>query len=264
MRMPAALFDTHVHLNAAPLIENLDREIDRARQAGVESFLIPGVRWKEWPQMLSVARAVPGALVAPGLHPLAAAEWNEEVAGGLIDLFSNTLTAAVGEIGLDALIDSPDMEVQERAFRSQLRLAVEAQLPVLIHCRRATGRLLDILRQEKAQRVGGIFHAFSGSIETAMEAIRLGFVLGFGGPLTYPNARRIPEVLRQVPKDAIVLETDAPDMPPHPHRGEPNAPANLPLIARRVAEVRGWSEEETARVTTENARRILKPVTSHR
>jgi TatD DNase family protein len=82
--------------------------------------------------------------------------------------------------------------------------------------------------------------------------------------LTYPNARRIPEVLRQVPKDAIVLETDAPDMPPHPHRGEPNAPANLPLIARRVAEVRGWSEEETARVTTENARRILKPVTSHR
>jgi TatD DNase family protein len=262
--MPAALFDTHVHLNAAPLIENLDREIDRARQAGVESFLIPGVRWKEWPQMLSVARAVPGALVAPGLHPLAAAEWNEEVAAGLIDLFSNTLTAAVGEIGLDALIDSPDMEVQERAFRSQLRLAVEAQLPVLIHCRRATGRLLAILREEKAQRVGGIFHAFSGSIETAMEAIRLGFVLGFGGPLTYPNARRIPEVLRQVPKDAIVLETDAPDMPPHPHRGEPNAPANLPLIARRMAEVRGWSEEETARVTTENARRILKPVTSHR
>jgi TatD DNase family protein len=168
------------------------------------------------------------------------------------------LTAAVGEIGLDALIDSPDLEVQERAFRSQLRLAVEAQLPVLIHCRRATGRLLDILREEKSQRVGGIFHAFSGSIETAMEAIRLGFVLGFGGPLTYPNARRILEVLRQVPKDAIVLETDAPDMSPHPHRGEPNAPANLPFIARRVAEVRGWSEEETARVTTENARRILK------
>jgi len=257
MRMPAPLFDTHVHLDAEPLLGNIDREIERARQAGIGSFLIPGVRCEDWAQALSIARTVPGAMIAPGLHPLAAAEWNEKAAARLGHLFSDMLTVAVGEIGLDSLIDSPSMETQERAFRGQLRLAIEARLPVLIHCRRATGKLLEILREEKAQRIGGIFHAFSGSLETAMEAVRLGFVLGFGGPLTYPNARRIPEVLKQLPKDAIVLETDAPDLSPHPHRGEANSPANLPLIARKVAEVRGWSEEETARVTTENARRVL-------
>ena len=258
MRPPVLLFDTHVHLDADCLRGNLDRETRRALQSGVGNFLIPGVRREGWPLLFSAARDVPGALVAPGLHPLAAAEWNEEAAAELTDLFSDSLTVAVGEIGLDAFIDSPGLEVQEAAFRAQLRLAVEAQLPVLIHCRRATGKLLNILREEKAGRIGGILHAFSGSIETAREAIRLGFVLGFGGPLTYPNARRIPEVLRQVPQEAIVLETDAPDLPPHPRRGEPNSPANLPLIARRVAEVRGWSEEETARITTENAERVLK------
>lgn len=258
MKPPGAFFDTHVHLDADPLHENLDREVRRARQVGVGHFLLPGVRREGWQRVLSVARAVPGALVAPGLHPLAAEEWNEEAAAALTDLFSDPLTVAVGEIGLDALIDSPAMEAQELAFRGQLRLAVEAGLPVLIHCRRATGKLFDILRQEEAQRIGGILHAFSGSIETAREAVRLGFVLGFGGPLTYPNARRIPEVLRQVPEEAIVLETDAPDLSPHPHRGDANSPANLPLIARRVAEVRGWSEEETARITTANAERVLK------
>lgn len=256
--MKPALFDTHVHLDASPLLENLDHEIRRARRVGIGYFLIPGVYRDGWPQLLSVARAVPGALAAPGLHPLAAAEWNEEAAAELADLCSDKLTVAVGEVGLDALIDSPGMEMQERAFRGQLRLAIEAELPVLIHCRRAAGKLLEILRQEQAWRIGGILHSFSGSLETAREAIHLGFVLGFGGPLTYPNARKIPDVLRQLPKEAIVLETDAPDLPPHPRRGEANSPANLPLIVRRVADVRGWSEEETARITTANAERVLK------
>lgn len=256
--METSLFDTHVHLDASPLLENLDDEIRRARAIGIGHFLIPGVRRAGWPSMFSAAKSVPGALAAPGLHPLAAAEWTEEVAEELAGLFSDELTVAAGEIGLDALIDFPSMDVQERAFRGQLRLAIEAGLPVLIHCRKATGKLLTILKEEKVQRVGGILHAFSGSLETALEAIRLSFVLGFGGPLTYPNARRIPEVLRSVPQEAIVLETDAPDLSPHPHIGEPNSPANLSLIARKVAEVRDWSEEETARITTANAMRVLK------
>jgi TatD DNase family protein len=161
-------------------------------------------------------------------------------------------------IGLDALLPAPALAVQEQAFRAQLRLAIAAGRPVLIHCRQAVGRLLQILREEGAERVGGIFHAFSGSLETARQGIRLGFAIGVGGTLTYPNARRLPEVVREVPAEWLVLETDAPDLAPHPHRGEVNRPAWLPLVARRVAELRGWSEAETARITTENAKRILK------
>jgi TatD DNase family protein len=131
--------------------------------------------------------------------------------------------------------------VQEQAFRAQLRLAIAAGRPVLIHCRQAAGRLLQILREEGAERVGGIFHAFSGSLETARQGIRLGFAIGVGGTLTYPNARRLPEVVREVPAEWLVLETDAPDLAPHPHRGEVNRPAWLPLIARQVAELRRWS-----------------------
>lgn len=256
--MDAVLFDTHVHLDASPLCENLEEEVRRAREVQVRRFVVPGVRRQGWPALMECVRSVAGAVAAPGLHPLAAGEWNDEAAARLSVLLSDPLSMAVGEIGLDALVPAPSPEVQERAFRGQLRLAIEAGLPVLIHCRRATGRLMEILREENAQRVGGIFHAFSGSVETALEGVKLGFALGFGGPLTYPNARRVREVLRRVPQEAIVVETDAPDLSPHPLRGEANRPANLPLIARKVAEVRGWSMEETARITSANAARVLK------
>jgi TatD DNase family protein len=201
---------------------------------------------------------VSGAWAAPGLHPLAAGEWCPESERELQRLLVEPKVVAIGEIGLDALLPSPSLAVQEQAFRAQLRLAIAAGRPVLIHCRQATERLLEILREEGAEQVGGIFHAFSGSVETALQGIRLGFAIGVGGTVTYPNARRLPEVVQMVPAEWLVLETDAPDLAPHPHRGEVNHPAWLPLVAQRVGELRGWSEAETARITTENAKRILK------
>lgn len=254
----ATLFDTHVHLDAPPLFRDLALQIDRARKCLVQGFLLPGIRPEGWPNLLAIADATVGALAAPGIHPGFAAAWNEEAETELAKLLVHPGVVAVGEIGLDGLLPSPSMAVQEVAFRGQLRLAAAAELPVLIHCRRATGRIFDILKEERAGKVGGILHAFSGSLETAHRAIDLGFVLGIGGPLTYPNARRLPEVLNQIPAEAIVLETDAPDLPPHPHRGETNRPEYLVLVARKVAEIRGWSLQETARITTTNARRILK------
>lgn len=251
------LFDTHVHLDALLPARRLAGEVRQARRAGVGRFLVPGVRREGWPDLMAAVRSVPGALAAPGLHPQAAHLWNEEAAAGLRELLGAPESAAVGEIGLDGLLAGPSPQVQERAFREQLRLAIEARLPVLIHCRRATARLMAILRQEGAQRVGGILHAFSGSPETALEGISLGFAIGFGGALTYPGARRAPEVLARIPAEWVVLETDAPDLAPHPHRGEANRPCWLPLVARRAAEIRGWSGRETAGITTSNARRVL-------
>jgi TatD DNase family protein len=251
------LFDTHVHLDASPLGERLADEVRQARQAGVRGFVVPGVVRAGWPAVLAAVRRVEGAWAAPGLHPLAAGEWDAEAQQALRRLLADPKVVAVGEIGLDALLEVP-LEVQETAFRAQLRLAVAAGRPVLIHCRQATQWLLAILREEGAARVGGILHAFSGSVETARAGVRLGFAVGIGGPVTWPNARRVVEVVRQVPAEWLVLETDAPDLSPAPHRGEPNRPAFLPLIAGKVAEIRGWSLEETARITTENAGRVLK------
>lgn len=253
-----SLFDTHVHLDAEPLGAALLAEVAAARAAGVGGFLVPGVERDDWPRLLATVRRTPGAWAAPGLHPLAAGAWDGAAEQELRQLLADPAVAAVGEIGLDALIPAPSAEAQERVLRAQLRLAVEAGLPVLIHCRRATERLLSILRQEGAPRVGGILHAFSGSVETALAAARMGFAVGIGGAVTWPGARRVVEVVRQVPAEWLVLETDAPDQAPHPHRGEVNRPLFLPVIARKVAEIWGVSLEETARITTANARRILK------
>jgi len=249
------LIDTHVHLDCAPLRDDLAAEIQAAREAGVRGFVVPGIAPADWPALLETVAAVPGALAAPGVHPLAADRWSGEVATQLEALLDSA--TAVGEIGLDGLLAAPSQAVQEQAFRAQLRLAVAMDRPVLIHCRKAIGRVLELLRAEGAQRVGGIFHAFSGSLESAQEAIRLNFAIGIGGSLTYANARRGPELLCQLPSEWLVLETDAPDLAPEPHRGEVNHPAYLPLIAERVAALKGWSLEETARITTANARRIL-------
>jgi TatD DNase family protein len=249
--------DSHVHLDCLPTGRTPKEESELARRAGVDRFVIPGVRREGWAGLLRLAKEVPGGMPAPGIHPQAADEWHEDAAAELSELLRDGRAVAVGEIGLDQLLPYPPPEVQERAFRGQLRVAAAAGLPVLLHCRRAAARVLAIL-DEEGWRLGGIWHAFSGSAETAREAVARGFAIGFAGPVTYPGARRAPEVLRSLPATAIVLETDAPDLAPHPHRGESNRPAYLPLIAARVAELRGWSVEEAARITTGNVQRILK------
>lgn len=251
------LFDTHVHLDRAPLSERLKPEIEAARAAGVGQFLVPGVAPTAWAGLMETVATVPGALAAPGVHPQAAANWNAQTQSALEALLHKPAVVAVGEIGLDSLLPAPAAQVQEAALRGQLRLAREAELPVLIHCRKAMGRLLEILREEQAHQVGGILHAYAGSIESALQAVDLGFAIGFGGTLTYTNARRAPEVLKALPAEWIVLETDAPDIAPHPHRGESNRPEWLSLIAAEVARIRNWSLAETARITTQNAQRIL-------
>ncbi len=256
MEARSALFDTHVHLDYFHRLGRLDAEIVRAQQSGVQSFVVPGVSRAGWAAILAVADRVPGACPAPGIHPRHADQWGEEAEQELAGLLGRSV--ALGEIGLDGFPETPPPAVQEAAFRGQLRLAVAMKRPVLIHCRKRLGRVLEMLRQEEAHKVGGIFHGFSASLEVAEQVIRLGFALGIGGVITYPGARRLPEVVRQVPARWLVVETDAPDMLPRPLRGEENRPAHLPLIVRRLAGLLGLSEVETARLTTSNARRVLK------
>jgi TatD DNase family protein len=258
MTAPFELLDSHVHLDLLPTPPLRATQVAAARAAGVGEFVVPGVEPAGWPKLLGVAAEVPGAYAAPGVHPAAAGHWNEAVARELEGLLADPRTLAAGEIGLDGTPEMPATATQETAFRDQLRLAVRYGKPVLLHCRRAIGRLLEILAEEHAGAVGGILHAFSGSLETARAARRLGLAIGIGGTITYPNARRVREILRELPEEMIVLETDAPDLSPFPFRAQPNRPERLLLIAERVAEVRGWTLEQVAEKTTQNARRVLK------
>lgn len=251
------LFDTHVHLDEFLPRQQLEEEFRLAQEAGVRYFLVPGVSQDNWAAVFAATDAVEGAWAAPGIHPMAADNWDNETEKALLEILASSKVVAIGEIGLDSSPGYPPAEIQEKTFRSQLRIAADHDLPVLIHCRKAWRRTLDILREEKAALRGGILHAFSASREIAQEAVSLNFAIGIGGPVTYPNARRIIEVVKELPEENLVLETDAPDMPPHPYRGEPNRPLRLRIIAEKVAEIRGWSLDRVRDITTENALRIL-------
>lgn len=250
------LFDTHIHLDRLPR-EELSDELERARRVGISSFLVPGITPADWDDLIILAGEHAGLFLAPGLHPLAAESWSPEVSERLALLLGHPAVVALGEIGLDSKIPVP-MEQQESAFRNQLRLAVAAGLPLLLHCRGPLSRCLQIFQEEQGPSVGGILHAFSGSLELANTALRLNLSLGFGGGITWPEARRAPEALSTLLATEFVLESDAPDQSPEPHRHERNRPLWLALVAKRCAELRHCSYEEVAAQTTANARRILR------
>lgn len=250
------LFDTHIHLDRLPP-EELAAELARARKLGITSFLVPGIIPADWDGLNSLAEEHAGLFLSPGVHPLASESWSDNVQERLLCLLEHPAVVAIGEIGLDSKISVPMLR-QEITFRAQLRIAVAAGLPMLLHCRGALPRCLQIFQEEQGPSVGGILHAFSGSGEMAKVALDLNLILGFGGGITWPEARRAPEVLRTLPATAFVLESDAPDQSPEPHRRERNRPLWLSLIAGRCAELRHCSLEEVAAQTTANARRILR------
>lgn len=250
------LFDTHIHLDRLPRAE-LGSELERANSLGISKFLVPGITPSGWEDLTTLAEKHSGIFLAPGIHPLAAECWSPANEEKLTLLLRHPAVIAIGEIGLDKKIDV-SIPLQEKVFREQLRLAVAAQLPVLLHCRGTLSRCLQIFQEEQGPSVGGILHAFSGSLELARIALRLNLVLGFGGGITWPEARRAPEVLRALPATAFVLESDAPDQSPEPHRTEENRPLWLDLIAQRCAELHHCTLDEVAAQTTANAKKILR------
>lgn len=252
--IPPFLIDTHCHLDALPP-ELLLKQLSAASRVGVGIYLVPGVSPENWPRIAEIAERIEEVFPAFGLHPMYADTFTIE----LLDNLSRMLpqSVAVGEIGLDYTIGNIPRELQLEAFRLQLRLAVQAGLPVLIHCRKAFGDLLNVMKEEGADRVGGIMHAFSGSPEMAREFIRLGMCISIAGPVTYKNAVRPRNLVERIPLSHIVLETDAPDLSPEPYRGLKNEPAFLVRMAETVAEIKGTSYGEVAKITTENAIKIL-------
>lgn len=249
------LIDTHCHLDIADFDADRADVLARARRADVAAIVVPAVDRSGWAGLVSLCESRAGLYPALGMHPVYLDRHGDSDVHALARWVAERKPVAVGEIGLDYFVEGLDRQRQQRLFEAQLDIARGAGLPVLLHVRKAHDQVLGTLKRIRVK--GGIAHAFNGSMVQAARYIELGFKLGFGGMVTYERSRRIRGLARELPAEAIVLETDAPDLTPAAHHGERNSPAYLPECLRALAEVRGESIEQLARQTTHNACEVL-------
>ena len=263
------MIDTHCHIDDPNFIQDLDAVIQRQKDGGVEMILVPGVNWESCKVVPEVCSRFPGYLrPALGLHPEdVQGNWQEvlqkihETVFHYSELFpQSSPLVAIGEIGLDYHFSTEFKAEQQQVFREQLDWALELDLPVMIHSRDATEDMVRILREYDKKSHGqltGVMHCFSGSKETAAEYIKMGWKLGIGGVLTFKNSK-LPETLKSVPLESLVLETDAPYMAPVPHRGETNESRWMIYVAEKLSEVYGVDKKDIIEATNRTAKALFR------
>lgn len=250
------LIDTHCHLDAAEFGDTQADLVQTAQAVGVARIVIPSVARNNFDAVRTLCERFPNCSPAYGIHPMYTVDSMPSHLDAMRKYIQQHRPIAVGEIGMDFFVKGYDPDQQEFFFVRQLELAREFDLPVLLHIRHAQDVVLKNLRQHKVR--GGIAHAFNGSKQQAEEFIKLGFKLGFGGAMTYPRAARLHKLAATLPLESIVLETDAPDIPPSfLERGQPNKPEYLPRIAQMLADLRSMTLEEVAQATTANVMIVL-------
>jgi TatD DNase family protein len=249
------LIDTHCHLDASEFAADRDAVYQRALAAGVTTQVIPAVTRANFAEVEATCRRSPGCLPAWGMHPMYSHVHRDAHLADLRAQVAAWRPVAIGEIGLDLFVPELDFATQEHFYVEQLKIARDADLPVLLHCRRANDEILKHLRRFKVK--GGIAHAFSGSRQQADAYLKLGFKLGFGGAFTWTRATNLRALAKALPLEAIVLETDSPDIAPAWIGKNRNEPAELARIAACLAELRGQNLAEVIRQTSTNARAVL-------
>jgi TatD DNase family protein len=251
--------DTHTHLYDDRLNDSKqDEMIQRAFDAGVETLYMPNCDQHTIPGMMRIAESFAGRCIPMmGLHPVYVKDDYQEELAIIEDWLKKQSFAAVGEIGLDYYWDKAHIAQQKIAFEQQIDWALEHNLPIVIHSRESTADCIDIVRSKQQGKLKGIFHCFSGGMEEAQQIIDLGFVLGIGGVVTYKNSKELQQVVKNVPLESFVLETDAPYLPPTPFRGKRNESSYLTFIAEKIAEIREISMEEVGTATTATARKVF-------
>jgi len=252
------LIDSHSHLEMPEFKKDLEQVIQRAMESGVEHIFTVGTEKKDWMRVLEIAHSHPSVYAILGVHPHNAKEIDEETYSTLRKLCRDEKVRAYGEIGLDFYRNLSPRDVQLRRFREQIGLAKEIGLPVVIHDRQAHRETLEILKSEKAGECKGIIHCFSGDYEMAKDCIEMGFYISVPGSITYKNAGGFQEVVKQIPLDSLLIETDAPFLAPVPFRGRRNEPSYVRYTAQKVAEIKKVPFEKVAEVTTENALRVYR------
>ncbi len=260
------LCDTHCHLNLNIFEADLESVLARSRQAGLERILVPGIDLPTSRTAVRLAEQWPEIYAAVGIHPNDGLTWKSDTLTELRELARHPRVCAIGEIGLDFYRDRCPRNVQADVLRQQLDLAGELGLPVVIHNRDAFEDLFPILSawahdlqspgSPQADRPG-VLHSFDGSLEQAESLIDLNFLIGLNGPVTFKNAHDRHLAARELPLDVLLLETDAPFLTPHPHRGERNEPSFIQYINGKIADLRGISANLTAETTSNNAQRLF-------
>lgn len=254
------MIDSHCHFDD-PLFDG-DREevFRRATLAGVKSIISPAVTAGTWTRLKTVAKPFPGIFPCYGLHPMFIGEHLERDVDELVHWIEREKPVAVGEIGLDFYQDKTSADKQRWFFCQQLDIAAQTNLPVIIHARKAVEEVIQTVRQYDIQ--SGVLHSYSGSAEQASQLQDRDFYFGFGGPITWPNSKKLHRVVETIPLEKILLETDAPDQPSQSHRGERNEPAYLQEIATAVSKIKNIDIQKVIDTTSTNASRLFNIYTA--
>lgn len=252
------MIDSHCHINDELYKNNPGEYVKEAEKAGVFQFLVVGFDEKSSELALDIANKHKSCFAAVGIHPSDVKNAQPGDLDKIKELAKTNKAIAIGEIGLDYYWDKdPSIKMQQiDFFIKQIQLANELDLPISIHCRDAIEDCLMVLKANPVKR-GGIMHCFAGSLEISSEFIKLGFLLGFGGTVTFKNSIRPKEVVKNIPSNSYVLETDAPYLTPHPYRGKENHSKYLYLVRDQIAELRGISPEQVEKETNDNFKRVF-------
>lgn len=250
------MIDTHVHLNVTPLYENIDEHLFEAEDKGVKAFLVVGFDHPTIATAIDLADRYPSIYLALGYHPTIADQLTEDDYQHLETYLDHPKVRAVGEFGVDTHWKKETLDAQIKSAHRQIAIAKKRDLPVVIHMRESHATMLEILQAHAP--IKGVMHCYSGSLEMLDDFLSTGLHIGLDGPVTFKNAKTPKAVAEAVPLDRLVLETDAPFLAPHPHRGDVNSPAYLPLIAEKIAEIKGLPKATIMTHTTRNAENLFK------
>jgi TatD DNase family protein len=255
---PPILIDSHAHLEMPDFRRDLEEVIQRASESGVKYIFTVGTEKKDWKRAIEIAQSHPFIYTILGVHPHNAKEIDDQTYETLKVLCKNEKVRAFGEIGLDFYRNLSPREMQLNRFREQIALARELGLPIVIHDRAAHQETLEVLKSEKAGDLGGIIHCFSGDYDMAKECIEMGFYISVPGSITFKNAESFREIVRKLPLESLLVETDAPFLTPIPFRGKRNEPGYVRYTAEKVAQIKKVPFEKVAEVTTGNALRVFR------
>ena len=252
------IIDTHTHLYLKQFNQDIDDVIKRAINNGVDKFIFPAIDSSYSKQMHDLqSKYSKNIYLMSGLHPVSVKENYKDELGLVVKSLKDHNYVAIGEIGIDLYWDKTFLKQQQDAFEFQIRLAISNDLPIVIHCREGFNEIFEILDAEKHEKLRGVFHCFTGTLDQAKRAINLGFKLGIGGVVTFKNGG-IDKFINQISIDNIVLETDSPYLSPVPFRGKRNESSYIKYVLSKLSELYEISEEELAKLTTENSKNIFR------
>lgn len=252
-------FDSHAHLNDSQFDGDRAEMIERARtDYGVSHILNIGYNRETIPSSIQLAEEYDFIYSSVGWHPHDAIDCKEEDLVWIRSLTEHPKVVAIGEIGLDYYWDRSPRDVQDVLFRKQIQMAIETNLPIIIHDREAHEDVVRVLKEEGADRVGGVMHCFSGDLAMMEACLALNFMIGMGGPVTFKNAHVPKEIAREVPLDRLLIETDCPYLAPHPYRGKRNETGYVSLVAEAISEIRGIPLQQLANTTSKNTIKLFK------